>query len=383
MENQFMQELLLTALPMAEMLIIKRDFDLLKKIALQMKPELQMQLTPYTALFCHAAIEYLNKKGNTAVDIEQTGKYSIKDIRQKAKFFDLSINKLLQSINNVDKLQNDEFINLMKYPELGKWNIHDNIGIWFDKQKNIVGNSHYAYYVFQDEKSISRPSDTMQGHELQGQEIKAFAYDMGRIIGSISSAFSSVSDFMIGDFNEKSILISSQDFNTNRCRVSGCEEYKTIRLFLLHVLSSIGFIIHILKKGIIRETGILLRLEYITYHYALRRLEGIKSYSQKNSKKINDVKLIEMLDSIDYSNNNKLRNSEFRNCMMHFSLVNKDNKPLIEESKLDLSIPFCGLVESQFNGLSYNEYKNKIENELLGISELLTQYLDFEFLLST
>ena len=42
-----------STIQMAELLIIKRDFDLLKKIATLFKPELQMQLIPYTALFCY------------------------------------------------------------------------------------------------------------------------------------------------------------------------------------------------------------------------------------------------------------------------------------------------------------------------------------------
>lgn len=97
----------------------------------------------------------MNQKGQS-VEIEQTSICSIEDVRQKAKFFDLSINKLLQSIVNVDELQDDYFVRIMKFPELGRWNMHDNLGVWFDKGKKVVGNTHYAYYVFQDQKMISR-----------------------------------------------------------------------------------------------------------------------------------------------------------------------------------------------------------------------------------
>ena len=58
-----MDDLLNRALAVAEILIIKRDFDLLIKIATQLPAEIQTQLTPYTALFCYEAIEYLKKKG--------------------------------------------------------------------------------------------------------------------------------------------------------------------------------------------------------------------------------------------------------------------------------------------------------------------------------
>ena len=47
-----MDDLLSRALSVAEILIIKRDFDLLIKIATQLPAEIQTQLTPYTALFC-------------------------------------------------------------------------------------------------------------------------------------------------------------------------------------------------------------------------------------------------------------------------------------------------------------------------------------------
>lgn len=365
-----------TVLPMAELLIIKRDFDLLSKIATQMKQEFQIQLIPYTALLCHEVVEYLSNRGNPII-VEETSRYSIKDIRQKSKFFDLSINKLLQSVSNVDIIQNDYFIQLMNLPEIEKWNVHDNIGIWFDEDGNIVGNSQYAFYVFQDDKMISKPSSAMSEHELLGEEIRDFAYDMGRIIGSISSGLSSVSDFIKGDFTTKTLAIHSQDYNTNRCSVSDNKLYKIIRLFLLHVLSSIGFVIHVLKKCIIRDTGILLRFEYITYHYALKRLEGIKNFANANQRYINDINLCKALGSIDYSNSKGLLNSDFRNCMMHFGLRSKDSSSLIEKLKLDLSIPFCGLVESQFSNMKYNVYQNMIETDLSLISDILQDYLDF------
>ena len=67
------------ALPLAEMTIIKRDFDIFKKLALSLSPDVQTQLVPYSALFCYEIIEYLNKNGQQ-VDIEQTSRYSIKNM---------------------------------------------------------------------------------------------------------------------------------------------------------------------------------------------------------------------------------------------------------------------------------------------------------------
>ena len=371
-----MTDKLSTGLSLAELTIIKRDFDLLKKIMLNLPHELAVQMVPYSALFCYEVSQYLNDHGQT-VEFEQTGRYSIKDIRQKAKFFDLSINKLLQSVENVDELQNDYFVQLMKFPELGPWNVHTNLGIYYDTERHIVGNTHYAYYVFQDEKMISQPKEAMSGHELMGEEIKAFGYDMGRIIGSISDGLSQISDFMVADFYVSPLKLLSQDFNTNRCVTVGNDKYKIIRLFLLHVLSSIGFVLYVLKKSIIRDSGLLLRLEYITYHFALLRLDGISNYCKQNSKVVNDTKLTELLGSIDYTDVKRLRKPEFRNCMMHFGLKAKDGSSLIDGTNVDLAKPFCGLIESQF-GKSYEEYQSNIEAELESIFDKISKYLDFD-----
>ena len=371
-----MSDKLSTVLPLAELTIIKRDFDLLKKIMLSLPHELAVQMVPYSALFCYEVSQYLNDHGQ-AVEFEQTGRYSIKDIRQKAKFFDLSVNKLLQSVENVDNLQNDYFIQLMKFPELGPWNVHTNLGIYYDSDRNIVGNTHYAYYVFQDEKMISKPMEVMSGHELLGEEIKAFGYDMGRIIGSISDGLSQISDFMVADFDISTLKLFSQDFNTNRCVTVGNDKYKIIRLFLLHVLSSIGFVLYVLKTSIIRDSGLLLRLEYITYHFALLRLDGISNYCKQNSKVVNDTKLTKLLASIDYTDATGLRKPEFRNCMMHFGLKAKDGASLIDSDNFDLAKPFCGLIESQF-GKNYAEYQSCIETDLTMLYERLNEYLAFD-----
>jgi hypothetical protein len=370
-----MDELLATALPIAEILIIKRDFDLLKKIATNLKPEVQVQFTPFTALFCHESMVYLNKKGQH-VEIEQIGEFSIKDIRQKAKLFDMSINKQFQSIDNVDRIQDEYFIRLMKYPELSAWNLHDNIGVYYDKNYRIVSNTHYSYYVFQDEKNISKPYDLASAYELEGKDIHDFGYDMGRIIGSISSGLASVRDFMVSDFSMENIELNSRDLNTNRCSTFGNAKYKSFRLFILHIISSIGLILYVLKKSIIRESGLLLRLEYITYHYALKRLEKIKIAYENNGDSVNDEKLYALLLGMDFSNGNQLRNTDFRNCMMHFELIDKEGNSLINREKFNTALPMCGLVESQFNGMSYDEYKNAIETELVDIYDRLYEYLD-------
>lgn len=214
----------------------------------------------------------------------------------------------------------------------------------------------------------------MRSHDILGKEVHSFAFDMGRLIGSISSGLSSISDFMVADFDPNQIFLYCQDYNTNRCITYGNEKYKIIRLFLLHVLSSIGLILFVLKKAIIRETGLLLRLEYITYHYALIRLDGLAKYCNSNKDAFHDGKLIEMLNSIDFQNQDGLRKTAFRNCVMHFGLKDNNGNSLISEDKLNLAIPYCGLVESQFE-MTYDEYKDRLETRLTHLYQKIKKYL--------
>lgn len=56
-----MIEIFKTALPLAEIAIIKRDFDLLRKLLPSLTSDVQTQMVPYSALFCYEAMVYLKK----------------------------------------------------------------------------------------------------------------------------------------------------------------------------------------------------------------------------------------------------------------------------------------------------------------------------------
>lgn len=372
-----------STLDLAEMLIIKRDIDLLKKLVLNLDPLLQFQLIPNMSLICYETIVWMNRKGYQ-VDIEQTGRYSMEDVRNKAKFFDLSFNKVMNSTKNVDSIQNDYFINEIGYAPGRKYEAHTNLGIFYDAKGNTIGNSHYGFYVFQDEKMISDQSEKLKTNpnlemELNSDDLHSFTYDLGCIIGSISDGFSVINDFIVADINPVETEIRTQDFNTNRCLGKKYEVFKTVRLFLLHIVSNTGFTLFVLKKKILRESGLLLRFEYIAYHYVSKRLRQLWTYCNSGSQNIGDPNLTEVLNNIKENDNSELRSSSFRNCMMHLGLRDEAGTPLIDEQNFNLAIPFCGLVESQFD-LTYFEYQKLIEEQLLYIHNALSEYLNFQLL---
>ena len=371
-----------TALPVAEILTIKRDVDLIKKyigLPNSIKNHFFLYFAPYSALVCHEAINYINKKGQE-VQLEQTSKYSIETIRKKAKFFDLSFNQIMQSTANVDMLQHEWFANDMRFPELARWNVHDNLGISFDVNKNIIGNTQYAAWVYQDEDTIKKPLSEAKNFRLQNEELYNFAFDMGRVLASISDGLSAVKDFITSDVSMHEMKIYANDFNTNRCNSEGEDKYKIIQLLLLHILSSIGFILHVAKTYTIRDSGLLLRVQYIMYSAALKRFDQLKTYLQNNSTEIDDKNLLSLLSKFNFKEN-PLLSATFGNSMRHYGLFDKNGMPLIKEEYFNLALPLCGLVESQFN-VSYFEYQLSVENALAELYKELGDYLGFNDSLS-
>ena len=369
------------AIPVAELYILKRDCEIVKKFSQSKNPIIMVALIPFVSLFCFEALDYFKKK-DAPIAFEQSSRYSIKDVRNKMKFFDVRMNQLLNTIRNVDALQDKQFINYMKYSEIAYWNIHDNIGIYYDQNHHIISNTHYSYYVFQDEKLIKKKleqsSDLFEDDpRIPPEEMRTYGYDIGFIIGAISESLAVVGDFVTSDIHIESGIIDSKDFNTNRI-CCGSDIYKIIKIFLLHVLSSINFVLYVLKKCTIRDSGWILRVEYITYHYLLRRLSELEAYIKKESSELNDYNLLELFRELAIEiEGNELINSDFRNCMMHYGLKTEDDRILIKEEYFNLAIPLCGLVESIYNK-SYWDFQSLIEDELEKISEVLSCYLDLE-----
>ena len=112
------------------------------------------------------------------------------------------------------------------------------------------------------------------------------------------------------------------------------------------------------------------------------RLDGLMKYYIENPTAINDAKLTNMFNSIDFTNADNLRKTDFRNCMMHFGLTDKNGNSLIDEENVNLALPLCGLVESQFN-MSYTDYKAKLEIQLILLYNLIKDYLAFDLPLPT
>lgn len=158
------------------------------------------------------------------------------------------------------------------------------------------------------------------------------------------------------------------DLNTNKENDFFTHNNKELNLMILHILSGIGFVNHILCNMLTSENLWLCRVKYIIAHYAWSGLKKIKQHYECGEQHTSIFS--EDLNQI-ISCGTDLFPSNFRNCMMHYDFFNKDDE-IITEKCFCNNKPLFGLVESCFNGKSYDDffselskYLNVLEDQLL------------------
>ena len=335
-------------------------------------------LIPYMSLFCWEALDLFKKLG-VDFNIKENDTFTLTDVRLKLKIFENKYSKAKNMILNCDYLQDYIFKNKLKFDFIKDWNIHYNLGIMFNEKKEIVGNSQYGYYIFQDNKLLKRKIEYVKSlvdtsniiYKFEPEAYIGYGKYIGEIVGSFLNFFQELNVQNINiKTNKANIDMFYKDFNSNKLYKS--EDDKIISLYLLHILTFINSTIRLLGECEKDDTGWWLRIYYIAYYYAIERLEDIKNHIEKNE--IDNLKFKKLLTRITV--NKSFMNSEFRNCMMHYGLINKESKFLIKEQKFDLDIPLMGLVESCFDNVNYFELKKYIKDELENISQTIDNILN-------
>ncbi|MFK74611.1 hypothetical protein EEP72_14540, partial [Listeria monocytogenes] len=79
--------------------------------------------------------------------------------------------------------------------------------------------------------------------------------------------------------------------------------------------------------------------------------------------KQNSTKDFNIPEIDDYLTNNdgfKVLSSSFRNCMMHYDLIDKKGSPVILQKFYNPSLPMYELIESCYDGMNYNQYFDEL-----------------------
>jgi hypothetical protein len=352
--------------------------------AISKNPIAAAEFTPFLSLFCGEALKYCTKY-NIPLDLQENSSFSVDDIRLKLKLFEDNHSKARKIIKNCDYLQDYIFKHQLRFKIMKSWNIHYNLGIMLDEAKNIVGNSQYGYYIFQDNKLLKKKIEDIRNlanmktvqFEFVPYEIRSYGQYCGEIVGAIANKFMK-DNLAYKTIESKNIHINLRykDFNTNKhfSRLYNNDDGKMLFLYVLHILTFINSTIKLLGLFEKDDCGWWLRLYYIAYYYSIRRLMDIKNHLD-NSKLITKS-IGSELDVLLDTGENMLSHSQFRNCMMHYDLYDKNGRFLISQEYLNLDIPLFGLVESCFSGITYVQLKLDIVEKLNTISDVLSEWLD-------
>ena len=342
---------------------------------------------PYFTLTAATILEMLSSK---EIKIEIPYSARIKDIRMKLKIFEDRYSKSQKMLLAIDYLQNEIFKNKLTFSFMKNWNIHYNLGIYTNKDKIVIGNTQYNYYLLQDNRFLKKNlNEIATAYEISpnnfnldehvNRECYQYAYTCAQFINSIRSGLKSFDTPVTINSNKNIVDFYYADYNTNRksALLPQGENGKAIFLYLLHTLSTINFLLYVLNDYEKDDYGWWLKINYIVYYYSIYKLTDLHEHFVQN--KLITKNISDYLNEIDVKNA-KFMNSTFRNCMMHPSLADKNGNSIISSSKLDRQKPFFGLVETCFDGMGYKDLKDSVILEMKRISNILSQWLEIQSL---
>lgn len=295
-----------------------------------------LALLPFYALYCRSAKEFLKVKDDENDIVEE-----VKDLRNGLKVFTGRYAKGRDVAFESDARQNEAFKNQLRFSFLHEFNFHLNLGVYFNRRGKIVFDTQLAnfYLNIPERKAISDNEHALIVGENLGKEIANILVNFCGIVNL------SENTTLFGSVPEYGYI----DFNTNRKNRFFNSMYdKETNLVLLHMLSTIGFVNNLLVPIFAEKNVWLLRVVYIAVHNALLGMRKMKRHFEQIG---NDFFLKPFV-----CNSSNLLSVPFRNCMMHYDLVNKQNQPVIQPKWHDPDKQFYGLVESCFDGLSFEQY---------------------------
>lgn len=342
-------------------LSIKNDCETLKALTPVMtNPIYALGLLQYMALFCCASEEYCQSTGQN-VNFFTNSPFSISDIRCKLKLFDDRYGRTKNTIASIDDKQDAYFVNLLRFKWLSRFNVHYNLGIYINQQNHMIGNTQYLYYMFQDRRLSNR-------NPMYKENLQQLGYLLGATINSFCEGLKNLGQPLTLPVNSMEEPLFYIDYNTNR-RFNAFpthEDGKELTLRLTHILCALNFI-GIAMKSVLPQTNLwYVRAKYITFYYAYRSIMTINN-------KFPNMLVIPQSPQMEL-----LLSSDFRSCMMHYSYINQGNK-LISSNHFNAQIPFFGLIESCFPGMSFNDFINNLDQAIFSLSNIIEKNLNFDY----
>lgn len=320
---------------------------------------ISLLLLPYVGLYCREAQEYYNIKV-----LDEESDSQVIDLRNSIKVICSKYSKIENAFLESDSQQDEMFRDLLRFDFTKPMNVHYNLGIYFDENGNIIGDTQLISYYL---NSVDIAADTLG--------LKAFEISkkLGRVM-RIIMMHSGHRRYERKTVKYETVKIGYIDYNTNIENNLFKKNNKGINLIILHMLGMVGTNKYILRRVLYQNNVWMLRNEYIITHNIWTGLRTIYRHFQmeKSCGEIDSIKLGEIVNE-----GAKFFPSQFRNVMIHYDLTYKGN-PCISEEEYKPDIPLYGLVETNFRGKSSKEYFHELRIYMERVEEYMRGWFSID-----
>jgi hypothetical protein len=330
-------------------------------------------LLPYLSLFTVESSNYIQScLPNYAEEISREYERVIRNSRMRIKFFDDTNNRvdgIFELIDWISQFYEDWFIN--SHTSSIKRDLQPDFGI-YAYDGHIIGSTHMSFLFTGLGKEDISPNGEETG-EIMGKILHSVAQEMGAYLGRLNTypefIFTEANNFVYTieddklDYKDvKSTELLASIFNSNQTA--------TINSSLLFFLSTINFFRYIINRLLVKNPNILFKLKFIMLYHLSSSLKKLQDYCYPKQLLTEQSKeyLMMILKNKELK---KITRQDLRNILVHYKLEKVPN------TLLDSDFGLKNLVEYFFDGQRFEEIDQKINEQIIRISDILEQWLNW------
>ncbi|NET69509.1 MAG: hypothetical protein F6K62_00150 [Sphaerospermopsis sp. SIO1G2] len=331
------------------------------------------ELLPYLSLFTVESSNYIQScLPNYAEEISREYERVIRNSRMRIKFFDDTNNRvdgMFELIDWISQFYEDWFIN--SHTSSIKRDLQPDFGI-FAYDGHIIGSTHMSFLFTGLGKEDISPNGEETG-EIMGKILHSVAQEMGAYLGCLNTypefMFTETNSFV---YNIEDDKLGYKDVKSKE--FFGCVFNKNhtiaINFSLVLFLATINFFRYILNRLFDKSPEILFKLKFIMLYHIVSSLQKLQDYCYPKNL-LSEQSKEYLKDILKSKELKKLTRKDLRNILVHYKLEK------VPPDLIDQGFDLKNLVEYFFPSQRFEEIDQKINDQIIHISDILEQWLNW------
>jgi hypothetical protein len=336
-------------------------------------------ITPFISLFIIESYSYLKKYiPEYAEVLSLANEKIVRTSRMRVKLFDDSskrVDRLIELLAYIIQFNKDWHIEGHKgcLRPLQRA-LQSDLGL-FIYNNHIIGSTHTGMINLGYEKEdLPKKSDDIFPNFMK--QTRKVSEEMGKYLGdmvnfpefTLSNQFHSIFNYRIDDEKQGYQDVKSNKYLKLIFNGPNSEEINLCLLYFLIIVNNFQYIF----SEIVVETPItLFKIKFIMLYHLYSSITKFRDYYYPNkvfTELSNNYIRIILEDEQILSITKK---KDLRNILVHYKILN------MNEERMNREKPLFGLIEYYFDGKSFNEINDLLDNQILKISNLLENWLNW------